>query len=206
MANVWHGPPLFGRSPDAEHRHHFDHRKRRISSSSPEPPTSPSRKTRIEANIKWWVVTLLPAVVIVAVCYVGVTLFFNWVQSVANGLNGIGRGFEQLGQSIEIGGTTADAAANVAASQPPGSVSVAELNAKLAKYAWVGGTTNVPASTLKRPVVGVNIVGTDIETAVQIAPGWCSYGMSVTSSSDPLIAEDHLPTPGTYYQDNFKTT
>ena len=58
----------------------------------------------------------------------------------------------------------------------------------------------VPYSSLKRPIVGVNIVGTDIETAVQPAPGLCSLGLSVTSSSDPLIAEDHLPGPGTYYQ------
>ena len=46
----------------------------------------------------------------------------------------------------------------------------------------------------------MSIVGTDIETAVQTAPGLCSFGLSVTSSSDPLIAEDHLPGPGTYYQ------
>jgi hypothetical protein len=135
-----------------------------------------------------------------------VTPFFNWVQSAANGLNGIGQKFEQLAQGLEIGGTTADAAANVAATQPAGSISVARLNAILPKYRWVDSTTNVPPSTLKRPIVGVNIVGTDIETAVQIAPRWCSYGLSVTSSSDPLIAADHLPTPGTYYQNDFNTT
>jgi hypothetical protein len=151
-------------------------------------------------------VTLLPVVVLVAVCYVGVTLFFNWVQSVANGLNGIGRGLEQLGQSMEIGGTTADAAASVAASQPPGSLSVFELNRELPKYTWVDGATTVPTSRLRRPIVGVNIVGTSIETAVQPASGLCSFGLSVTSSNDPSITEDRLPGPGTYYQGVFHST
>ena len=150
--------------------------------------------------------TLLPVVVIIAVCYVGVTLFFNWVQSVANGINGIGQGLEQLAQSMEIGGTTADAAAGVAASQPPGSLSVSSLNKELSKYEWVDGKTDVPSSSLKRPIVGVNIVGTSIETAVQPAPGLCSFGLSVTSSNDPLIIEDHVPGPGSYYQDVFQST
>ena len=144
--------------------------------------------------------TLLPVVLIVAVCYVGVTLFFNWVQSVAKDFNGIGQGLERLGQSMEIGGTTADAAASVAASQPPGSLSVSELNRELPKYAWVDGATIVPTSRLRRPIVGVNIVGTSMETAVQPAPGLCSFGLSITSSNDPVIIEDHLPGPGTYYQ------
>lgn len=180
--SVWHGSPAIGGSPD------------------PATSADQSRKARIKASIKEWSVTLFPVVVIVSVCYVGVTLFFNWVQSVANGFANIGQGFDELGQAMAIGGTTADAAASVAATQPPGSPSVAELNAKLPKYAWVDGTINVPSSTLKRPIVGVNIVGTDVETAVQIAPGWCSYGLSVTSSSDHLIARDHLVGPGTYYQ------
>ena len=101
--------------------------------------------------MKWWVVTLLPVVVIVAVCYAGVALFFNRVQSVSNSLKGIGQGLEQLGQAMEIGSRTADAAASVAASQPPGSLSVSELNTELPKYAWVDGATTVPTSSLKRP-------------------------------------------------------
>jgi hypothetical protein len=207
MANVCHGSPLVRRSPDAAPRH-FDYRKRRNTSASPDPATSAgqSRKTRIKASIKWWVVTLLPVALISAFCFVGVMLFFSWVQSVANGLNGIGRGLEQLGQSMEIGGTTADAAASVAASQPPGSLSVSELNTELHQYAWVDGATSVPTSRLQRPTVGVNIVGTSVETAVQPVPGMCSFGLSVTSSHGPVTTEDHLPGPGSYYQDVFQTS
>jgi hypothetical protein len=145
-------------------------------------------------------VTLLSVVVIVAACYVGVMLFFSWTDSVTKNLQGIGQGFEQLTQSIEIGGTAADAAASVASSQPPGSLSVSELNAALPKYEWVVGAANVPYSSPRRPVVGVNIVGSDIETAVQSGRGSCSFGLSVSSKSDPLITEDDLPGPGTYYQ------
>jgi len=157
---------------------------------------SPARADRV----RLWVVTLVPVVVIVAVCYVGVMIVFNWVQSVGKSLSSIGQGFEQMAQVFEIGGTTADAAASVAASQPPGSLSAPALDVELPKYQWVDGARAVPSSSLKRSIVGVNIVGTDIETAVQPAPGLCSFGLSVTSSSDPLIAEDHLPGPGTYYQ------
>ena len=201
MANVWHGPAPIGQRPDAAPRH-FDHWHRRNTRASPDPdtPAGQRRKTRIEASINEWIMTLLTVVLIVAACFVGVMALFGWVLSVANGINGIGRGLEQLGQSIELGGTAANAAASLAASEPPGSLSVSELNTEVPKYAWVDGATPVPTSTLRRPIVGVNIVGTSIATAVQPASGLCSFGLSVTSRSDPVITEDHLSGPGTYYQ------
>jgi hypothetical protein len=186
MAHVWHGSsPVNPRS----------------SGAAPGTSGDPSRGHRI----KLWLVTLLPVVLVIAVCWVGVTFVFNWMQSLGDNLNSIGQGFEQLGQSLEIGGTAANAAASVADSQPPGSLSVSTLDAELPKYDWVDGATNVPHSSLKRPIVGVNIVRTDIETAVQFGRGSCSYGLTIASSSDPLITEDHLPGPGTYYQDVFQT-
>jgi hypothetical protein len=139
-------------------------------------------------------------VVIDVVFCVGVMLIFSWVQSVGEGLSGIGKGFEQLGQALGISGTAADAAARVTASQPPGSVNVSVLNADLPEFQWLYGTMSVPSSSLRHPIVGVNIVGTDVETAVRLSGGLCSLGLSVTSPTDTLIAEDHLPGPGTYYQ------
>lgn len=76
-------------------------------------------------------------------------------------------GFRGVGQSLEMGGTAANAAASVGASRPPGSLSVSAPNAELPKYDWVGGATTVPRSSLKRQIVGVNIAGTNIETAAQ---------------------------------------
>ena len=175
MANVWQGLPPLGRSPDAAAY------------------AARSRRRRNQLTV---LAALGVVVAVGATSYVGVQLWDSFTLSIAN----IGQGFERLGQSIEIGGTSANAAASVASSQPPGSLTVASLNAARPKYRWVDGATAVPESTLRRPVVGVNIVGTDIETAAQVAPGLCSHGLSVASSSDPLIAEDHLPGPGTYYQ------
>lgn len=37
-------------------------------------------------------------------------------------------------------------------------------------------------------------------TAVQISPGLCSFGLTITSNADPLIAQDELTGQGTYYQ------
>jgi hypothetical protein len=187
VVNVWHGAhPVHPRS-------------------SGDAPGTPGDKSRGH-RIKWWIVTLLPVVVVIAVCSVGVTLVFNSTRSLGNGLNSIDQGFARLGQKIELGGTAANTAASVAASQASGSLSISTLNAELPKYVWVDGATNVPLSSLKRPIVGVNIIGTSIETAAQPARSVCSYGLAITSSADPLIAEDHLPSPGTYYQDVFSTT
>jgi hypothetical protein len=149
---------------------------------------------------KLTVLAALGVVVVGAASYVGVRLWENFTQSFANIGNGIGQAVEKAQQSVESGGTAANAAASVAASEPPGPVRVSVLNADLPKYEWVDGSTNVPYSSLRRPIVGVNVVGTAIETAVQPVQGSCSYGLSITSSTDPLIAEDHLPGPGTYYQ------
>ncbi len=196
MASAWHSSHLIGRAPAAASRH-LHRGSRRTKWASPEQGPADEERT---SPIKEWVVDLLPVIVIVAVCSAGVTLVSNWGQSFDFGFD-----LEQLPQMFEIGGTAADAAAFVAASQPSGSLSVSALNAELPTYEWVAGATSVPPSSLKRPIVAVIIAGTDIETVVQPSPGFCSFGLSVTSRADPLIVEDHLPDPGTYYQISHRT-
>jgi hypothetical protein len=122
-----------------------------------------------------------------------VVLVSDWVQSFDLSFGDIGQGFEQMAEAIEMGGTAANAAAYVGASQPTGSLSVSALNAELTGYEWVPGTANVTSSSSHRPIVGVNFVGSDVETVVHFAPGLCSFGLSVTSTEDPLIVQDHLP-------------
>jgi hypothetical protein len=184
MANVWHASaPAHPRSPaDA--------------------PRSSADQSR-EGGVKWWIVTLVPVVLVVAgscvASYVGLRLYDNFTQSLAGIGEGL-QGLQQAVQSMQIGGTAANAAANVAAPQPPSLLSISALNAELPKYEWVDGATNVPYSSSRRPIVGVNVVGTDIETAVQPVQSSCSFGLTVTSSMDPLITADHLPGPGTYFQ------
>ncbi len=152
------------------------------------------------ARAKPWVALIVPDLLIIAFCYVILLFVFNGVQSFGNGLTGIGKGLEGLDQSLVIGGTAADVAQNAAASHLSVPLNVSELNAAFPRYKWIDGATPVPSSSLKRPIVGVNVVGTDIETMVQRGPSLCSYGLSVNSRSDPLISQDHLPGPGTYYR------
>ncbi len=161
---------------------------------------SPTRGERV----RWWVVTLLPVVPVVVVGAVAVAGVILWDHPTKRqplfGLGDLGQAL----RAIQSGGTTADAAATVAASQS-GSLSVSALNAALPKYQWVDGATNVPYSA-KRPIVGIAANGTHIETAVRPVRGQCSFGLSVTLSNDPVITEDHLPSPGSYYQDVFQST
>jgi hypothetical protein len=156
--------------------------------------TSPTRAERV----RWWVVTLLPVVPVVvvgAVAVAGVMLWDHPTKRQSPFFGDLGQAL----QAIQAGGTTANAAATVAASQSPGSLSVSALNATLPKYEWVDGATNVPYSS-KRPIVGVTASGTHIETAVRPVRGQCSFGLTITSSTDSLIIEDHLQGPGTYFQ------
>jgi hypothetical protein len=101
---------------------------------------------------------------------------------------------------MEAGGTASNAAASLAAPLPPGFLSVSTLNAKLPSYQWVDGATNVPYSSSKQPIVGVSAIGTHVVTAVQDTQGICSFGLTITSNADPLIAQDGLSGQGTYYQ------
>jgi hypothetical protein len=144
--------------------------------------------------IALWLAALAVVVAVVMYFVIAVTV------AAVNFGNSFGQGLEQLGRSMELGGTTADAAASVAASRPPGSLSVSELNRELPKYAWVDGATNVPSSSATRYIVGVNASGTHVVTAVKADPDFCYYGLSVSAAADPLVAEDDLPGPGTYFQ------
>lgn len=193
MAGVWHGsPPIVG-SPDAPLQHFADPRPRRRN--------------------EWAIKTALIVAVVVAYSYVGLQLWDIVSPSLGNFGN-----FGKIGFDLDVGalergqasansaGAAANAAANVTATQLPGSLSVTALNAALAKYQWVNGVTNVPFSSPGRPIVGVNANETDIETAVQGIRGSCSFGLIITSSTDPLIAEDGLPGPGTYDQFVYRTS
>ncbi len=104
------------------------------------------------------------------------------------------RGLERM----QDGGNAASAAAWAAASQPS-TLTTSTLNARLPAYTWVDGGTNVPLSSAKSQIVGFVASGSHIETAVKIFPGRCSYGLTISSATDPIIAADHLAGPGTYY-------
>jgi hypothetical protein len=176
MTDVWHDSAAVDRVPVA-------------------PPLS-SRDQHRRGWIKWGVVTVLVVVVLVAAGTYVVVKVSDSLRSLGNSFSGLGN----LQREMESGGTASNAAAFLAAPLPPGFLSVSILNANLPSYQWVDGATNVPYSPSGRPIVGVSASGTHVVTAVQGAQGMCSFGLTITSNADPLIAQDGLSGQGTYYQ------
>ena len=149
-------------------------------------------------SAKWWIVTLLPVLPVVVLAAVAVAAEILWYHP-AKQQSGFLDNLGQAVQAIESGASAANAAATAEATEAPGSLSVSALDAALPKYEWVDGAVNVPFSS-RRPVVGMIAYGTHIETAVRPLRNQCSFGLTITSNTDPYIAEDHLPGPGTYFQ------
>jgi hypothetical protein len=187
MAGVWGDFPPFGGNPKTSVGHANRHRWRR--------------------RIAWAILGTLVTVVVAGATYEVQRRWDNITHSPNGWFSGLGPGLQRALHAQEAGGATANAAATVAATQPGGSLTLAGLNTRLPKYQWVDDATNVPYSA-KRPIVGIATSGTHIETAVEV-DGLCSFGLTITSSTDPLTDEDHvagigryyhLVGPGTYYQ------
>ena len=105
--------------------------------------------------------------------------------------------------AIQSGGWAANAAASVAAKEhvPLGSLSASTLNIDSHKYQWVDGASAVPySSSLQQQVVGLSVDPTHLVTVVQSLQGTCSFGLTITSHSDPLVVTHTVGGPGTYYQ------
>lgn len=155
----------------------------------------------------WAVLAALSAVVLAGVSYEGVRRWEHFTQS--NGFfSGFGQGLQRAIQGMQSGGNAANAAATVAAPKSPGSLTPASLNLAVPKYQWVDASSNV-TSAAKRPIVSILVGGTHVETAVEDQAGDCSFGLVISSPTDPLTAVDHvagigiyyhLVRPGTYYQ------
>lgn len=148
-----------------------------------------------------WIVGL--CIPLVLVLFIVIASVVEFALGAGNSFNLFGKGFERSLQdslnAYQSAGTAANDAAAVAGSQF-GSLSPSFLAAKLPQYQWVDGATNVPYSSAGRFIVGVNASGTHIVTAVKADRFFCMYGLSITSAADPLVTEDHLAGPGTYFQ------
>ncbi len=141
-----------------------------------------------------WIVALCIPLALVLVFVIALIVGF----SNSKGFN-LFQGLDQATKDFQSGGTAAHDAA-VAFGPQVGSLSPSILATSLPQYQWVDGATNVPYSSAKRYIVGVNASGTHVVTAVQADPDSCMYGLSVTSGADPVITEDDLAGPGTYFQ------
>jgi len=144
--------------------------------------------------VLWIVALCIPLALVLVFVIAAVIVGF----SSGNAFN-LFQGLDQLAKDFQSGGTAAHDAA-VAFGPQVGSLSPSVLATRLPQYQWVDGATNVPYSSAKRYIVGVNASGTHVVTAVKADPDFCSYGLSVTSGADPLVTEDHLPGPGTYFE------
>jgi hypothetical protein len=72
------------------------------------------------------------------------------------------------------------------------------LNNQLPAYLWLPGAANVPFSSENRTPIGVSVSTGHILTVMPFTPGSCIYGLTITSATDPLLAQDHLSHIGTY--------
>ena len=175
MAIVWQGGLATGRRNDR---------------------SDPAHKGRWR-RLAWWIGIAFLVVVLLAV---------GWVVALRFSLDRDFGTFFPLGPrfayDLESGGWAANAAGSVAAKQrvPLVNLSVTTLSVDSPRYEWVDGATGAPYSSAGRPVAGISVSGTHLVTAVQAISGTCSFGLTVTSTSDRLIETDNLPGPGTYYQ------
>jgi hypothetical protein len=190
LPSVWYGSP----SPLSPSQ----------SAGSLDPAMGREEQSPWMVPITLWLAAL--AVVVAVVMYFVIAVIVGF-SNVGNAFNSLGRGLEQSFKADQAAGTAANDAAAAVGPQF-GSLSPSVLNTRLPKYRWVDGATNVPYSA-KRPIVGMTANGTHVETAVQEMDGFCSFGLTITSSTDPLTTEDHLlglgryyrlVGPGTYYQ------
>ena len=157
--------------------------------ASSRPPADMSRRERAIWAVAAVLATTLLVVALTALVHFGIA---KWTQGWKGALD-----FSGL-ERMQDGGNAAAAAAWVAGSQPS-ALTTSTLNAELPTYTWMDGATNVPLSSAKKPIVGILASGSHIETAVQSVRGGCAYGLTITSTSDPIIAADHVFGPGTYY-------
>jgi hypothetical protein len=185
MANAWHGTP----SPGGPSQ----------SAASFDPAMGRKERSSWMIPIALWIVALAIALAYVGFFYVVPIVF---APAISNALtkafnNSLDQGMEQALQVNQSAGTAANDAADALGPQF-GSLTLQLLNTRLPKYQWVDGATNVlyPA---ERPIVSMTATGTHIETAIRVGYGFCSFGLTITSNTDPLTTEDHVAGLGKYY-------
>lgn len=101
---------------------------------------------------------------------------------------------------VDSGALAADSAATVALNQKLSyeSLTLTTLNESQPNYHWVANTIPVTVSTGSRTMVGVDASGNHVITVSQPVAGMCSFGLVVSSPSDPIIRMDELYGPGIY--------
>jgi hypothetical protein len=157
---------------------------------------APRRSTRRLALI-------LGSVVGIATTVLVVVALLLWFFSIKPGLANFGAGLERLATVTEAGPTGAFVATSQARAMgiPVGQVTAPELSGADSHFRWVAGTATSTLATGSKQSpwkASVSASGQHLVAAVQSLQGLCSFGLDVTSASDPIVAADHLPGPGLY--------
>lgn len=79
---------------------------------------------------------------------------------------------------------------------PDGALTLAVLNQQRLDVDWLAGSHSVPLNGAKTYVS--IILGSEHVLTAAIVIG-CTYGLTVSTASDPIISQDHLPGAGTYW-------
>jgi hypothetical protein len=155
------------------------------------PPRDVATRHRVP-NSRWIVAIAIAVSVLLAGTVIALYLS---VESLKRSL-----GDGVAGATTSYAAYAADSAGSFAGSRgmPYGSLTPSLLNVQQPEVRWVGGSDAVPASGVKKVTVGFSAAGTHIVTAAEVVTGTCTYGLVVSSASDPLVNEDHLPRPGIY--------
>jgi hypothetical protein len=140
--------------------------------------------------------TLILGLVVVVVLGLGALL---WVGVTSLGkavVNGV------MTAQYESGAFYAAEAANVAHSEgvSPGAVTLAELQGQQPSAQWLGGSVTVAGNASgTHNEVSVAVSRDHVTTATIPVVGYlCTYGLVVTSATDPVVAADGLPGTGVY--------
>ncbi len=142
--------------------------------------------------------------ILIGVAVIGACLGVGSYVLIRSAVRGIGQGIGQgITRAIEdSAAVSASEAAHDAAvhRQPLASLSPQLLNAwNVGDVNWVSADTVVPQPRTGGAVgysVSVSAEGAHVLAATYL--GACSFGLTVSSSTDPIVTAFHLPGPGTY--------
>lgn len=139
----------------------------------------------------WVIVT--GSVLLVSVTLVVFLCYWAAVRAVS-GIN-----FSGITDAVEAGATSSWMASDVARIDhvPDGAAMVPFLNQQWSNYKWFSATTAV-AQSGSTNYVSIGTGPNDVVTAQSLGGG-CTYGITLTSASDPVVSTYGLPGPGTYW-------
>jgi hypothetical protein len=134
----------------------------------------------------------------IAVVLVAVTIAA--VIAVTSGLDQLADSQRSVTDTVaQFGAVAAVSAGDVAWDQhvSDGALTVALLDQQRPLMTWVPGTEPLPAANVSIPtLVSISVAGDHVVTANRAV--FCTFGLTVSSPDDPVIAEDGLPGVGTY--------